>query len=45
MVLILYPERQIEPVGDIWENFSMALASFSPAEPFHSVHLLLELLV
>lgn len=38
MVLTLYPEVQIEPIRDIWGNFSMALASFSPAEPLSSVY-------
>lgn len=37
MVLTLYPEVQIDPVRDIWGNFSMALASLSPAELFNSV--------
>lgn len=48
MVLTLYPEVQNEPIRDVLGNFSMALASLSPAEPFNSViarTLLLDLLV
>lgn len=38
MVLTLCPEVQIDPIRDIWGNFSMALAPLSPVEPFNSVH-------
>lgn len=38
MVLTLYPEVQMDPIRDIWGNFSVALAPLSPAEPFNSVY-------